>query len=167
MALRIFAQLRGKKRKRSVRWNHWDHQQVEGVLEWYKFLFSLLIYKQTQSYGKQREKIAEHTGKLPIGWYLVLQGAFRDEENTTKSFYNQHSKRKFALNTAGDIAQPFLISEVTTSLLQNSALSPNVTEIISKGSDTIKWKKDTNDHEHVVESTNFCFIHNSLAYWSF
>lgn len=122
-----------ERKERAVMWNHWDHQQVGG----YKFLFSFLIYN-SQSYGKQREKITEHTDKLPIGWYyLVLQGAFRDEENTTKSFYNQHSKHKFALNTAGDIAQPFLISEVTTSPLQNSALSPNYFQ----GSDTIKRKR--------------------------
>lgn len=69
----------------------------------------------------------------------ALQGAFRDE-NITKSFYNQHSQNKFALSRAGDITQPFLISEVTTSSLENSAVSTNAQRNYFQWSDTIKWK---------------------------
>lgn len=92
--------------------------------------------------NNNNKKPKQHTGKLPIKWHhLVLQGAFRVEENTTKSFYNQHSKYKLALNIAGDTAQPFLILEVMTPSLENSAVSTNAHRNYFQDSDTIKWKR--------------------------
>lgn len=52
-------------------------------------------------------------------------------------FYNQCSKHTFAINIAGDIAQPFLISEVTT-CLENSDVLTNAHKNYFQGSDTIK-----------------------------
>ena len=95
--------------------------------------------------------------QIPIRWYyLVLQGDFRDEENTTKSFYNQRSKYTFAINIAGDIAQPFLISEVTT-CLKNSDILTNVHKNYFQGSDNIKWKRSK-------WSWAWCWIHELLLY---